>query len=256
MQSHLKLYATVSGSFNQFWNQIQKTILEFQQSGVTVLSPGTSRRTRSRKGFLFLERDEGGPREIETRHLQSIARSDFLYVVNPGGYIGTSAAMEIGYALRAEIPVFLSSPPSDYVIRSLARNEKSVSKIKRIVESLPRKTSKNGLTLRDIQDEVKYLSRKKGFRSESIRDKILLLTEELGELARVSRSLTGMKIRKRHQTGPEYLSNELADFLIYLADIANSSSCDLETAFRHKIRANMQTTWVHSTRPSRLARRL
>jgi len=40
----------------------------------------------------------------------AIDRSDALYVLNPGGYIGTLVKVEIGYALGRRKPIYFSEP--------------------------------------------------------------------------------------------------------------------------------------------------
>jgi len=60
------------------------------------------------------------PVEVEKRHLTAIVASDFLYVNAPGGYIGLSTALEIGFAIANDIPIFsrdriLETPHCDFV---------------------------------------------------------------------------------------------------------------------------------------------
>ena len=55
-------------------------------------------------------------KEIEDMHLNAIERSDFLYVVCPGGYVGNSVIFEMGYAYGKNIPIYSSDLPKDIII--------------------------------------------------------------------------------------------------------------------------------------------
>jgi nucleoside 2-deoxyribosyltransferase len=47
-------------------------------------------------------------RMLEDYHLMSIRQADFVWLHAPEGYIGLSAAFEIGYALAHHIPIYTS----------------------------------------------------------------------------------------------------------------------------------------------------
>ncbi len=102
---------TVSASFRRFLREVQLVMEELFDEGAVVLSP--TRPTPYAEiegGFLLLEGDRSyfnpSVRNVEDRHLMCIARSDFLWVVCPDGYIGNSTAMEIGAAVAADIPIY------------------------------------------------------------------------------------------------------------------------------------------------------
>lgn len=107
----------VSGSFRKFYDGITKTVEEFERCGVKVLSPKVSRIINGGGEFAILESDTTKDiRLLEKNHLAAIKEADFLYVYNPEGYIGTSATMEIGWALALNKPVFSLQKPSDLVL--------------------------------------------------------------------------------------------------------------------------------------------
>lgn len=56
---------------------------------------------------------EMSARSLEDYHLMSIRQADFVWLHAPDGYIGVSAAFEIGYALAHHIPVFSRAIISD-----------------------------------------------------------------------------------------------------------------------------------------------
>lgn len=97
-------------------------------------------------------------------------------------------------------------------------------------------------TLADFQAYVAQLEMERGFADQSVRDKCLLLGEEVGELFKAIRKAEGLKIDVASQFGT--VSEELADVFIYLCAIANRYCIDLEIAFRDKEAINHQREWI------------
>jgi nucleoside 2-deoxyribosyltransferase len=65
-------------------------------------------------------------REIQNHHLTAIAQSDFVWLHAPKGYVGSSAALEIGFAIAHRIPVFSRHRPSDVTLQEYVRTVSSV----------------------------------------------------------------------------------------------------------------------------------
>jgi NTP pyrophosphatase (non-canonical NTP hydrolase) len=96
--------------------------------------------------------------------------------------------------------------------------------------------------LQDFQKYVQKLEKERGFDSESISQKCLLMGEEIGELFKAIRKQDGIHF---DQNSKDYhIDYELADVFIYLCAIANRYNIDLEKAFREKEEINKQRTWV------------
>lgn len=56
------------------------------------------------------------PRYVELRYLHQLHKlgaNGFSYFVNPGGYIGRSAAYELGIAQASNVPCYFSNKPKD-----------------------------------------------------------------------------------------------------------------------------------------------
>lgn len=81
----------------------------------------------------------------------------------------------------------------------------------------------------------------RGFDKNSIVEEMLLLTEEIGELAKVVRQAHGMHIDKNSSVGGA--AEELADVLSYVLSLSNYLGVDLEKAFREKEEKNKKRTW-------------
>ena len=96
-------------------------------------------------------------------------------------------------------------------------------------------------TIKEYQVYIAEMMKVRGFDKNSIVEEMLLLTEEVGELAKVVRKAHGMHMDKNsvHGTAGE----ELADVLSYILSIANYLGVDLEQAFRDKEEKNKRRTW-------------
>jgi NTP pyrophosphatase (non-canonical NTP hydrolase) len=96
-------------------------------------------------------------------------------------------------------------------------------------------------TLQDLQQYVGKTLIYRGFEDQTAQDELLMLCEEVGELA---------KALRQHQNKPKAVDSqsfevayEIADVLWVLACIANRLGVDLETALRAKDERNKQRTW-------------
>ena len=98
----------ISGSFRKYYKEICQAHDIFEQNGIVVLSPQKSRIINPGEEFALLETDlkSLSRKQLEDRHLEAIANSDFVYLVNPNGYIGNSATFEIGYAHGCNKPIY------------------------------------------------------------------------------------------------------------------------------------------------------
>lgn len=72
---------------------------------------------------------------IENHHLLSIKQSDFMWVHAPNGYVGLSVALEIGFAIAHNIPVYSYTELSESIFHPFVRVVPSVF---RGIESLNR----------------------------------------------------------------------------------------------------------------------
>lgn len=102
---------------------------------------------------------------------------------------------------------------------------------------------KENPTLRDIQRYVAALEKERGFHSNTVLEKYLLLAEEVGELAkciRKSTSTMGTDAAKKYDFDT---AGEFSDILIVLCALANRLDVDLEKAFRDKEEVNKKREW-------------
>lgn len=132
------LNATVSGSFRRGMPQVRDAVFELTDLGINVLSPADPRIVDQYGEFVFVASDRlRSINLVQRRHLAAIQASDFLWLVDPEGYVGISSSLEIGYATCAGTPVFASEVPTDLTLRHFVR---VVSKISEVVPLLVSET--------------------------------------------------------------------------------------------------------------------
>lgn len=100
---------------------------------------------------------------------------------------------------------------------------------------------KEQLTIQDFQQYVRDLVKERGFQEESISEIFMLLSEEIGEMAKAARKCIGLKTDNNSRK-PD-LELEIADVFIYILDICNYFDVDLEKAFRDKEEINKKRVW-------------
>ncbi len=110
--------ATVSGSFRRFLTEVQEAVYALTDHGVHVLSPADPRVVDQVGDFLFVASDRLRTiKPVQNRHLAAIAASDLLWLVATDGYVGQSAAMEIGFAAAVGTPIYGLDAPSDLTLK-------------------------------------------------------------------------------------------------------------------------------------------
>lgn len=116
--------------------------------------------------------------------------------------------------------------------------EKDNAYLKRIVQSMGPETS-----LCRLQDYVEQMVQVRGFADETPQDCLLLLTEELGELAKeVRKAHTRIKSDTAKDNSAD-LEGELRDVLMMLLALRRTLDADLMQAFKDKEMINCTRHW-------------
>jgi mazG domain protein len=118
--------AVLCGSYTRDREGLFRAYDELVVTGCQVLSP---RRIQFDDDPVFVRNaaEQGmSPLEIEKGHLLAICQADFVMIYAPDGYVGLSAAMEIGFATAQECPVFSRTAPQDIALRGLVKVVPSV----------------------------------------------------------------------------------------------------------------------------------
>ena len=96
-------------------------------------------------------------------------------------------------------------------------------------------------TLSDLQEHAWQIEKKCGHDADDVKNKCLLLGEEIGELFKAIRKHQGLRIGKKSNVGK--MDEELADILIHVCGIANGLKINLTEAYRTKQKANLKRVW-------------
>ena|ERR1700712_2816119 len=97
-------------------------------------------------------------------------------------------------------------------------------------------------TLADYQTYIKTICEERGWDERTDIEKMLFLTEEVGEVAKEIRKHAGIYGYKTPET-TDGLGEELVDVLNYILDIANVYNIDLTHAFQRKWETNSTRIW-------------
>jgi NTP pyrophosphatase (non-canonical NTP hydrolase) len=227
------LSAVLCGSFRRSPERLRECFATLSAQ-FTILSPLSIDFVDPDAEFVRLPHELGQPENaIEELHLQALKSADLVWLHTPDGYVGTSAAMELGQAWALGVPVFAAERPADPVI---AAKVAIVESIEHVSEALLTRTTLPGNGLERLQRYYRTAALRRGWSAESTRDTLLLMTEELGELARAVRKVEGLA--RHQQDSIANVGEELADMQLYLVHLANGLGLDLAEAVTLKERVN------------------
>lgn len=97
------------------------------------------------------------------------------------------------------------------------------------------------ITLKELQKYIGRVNTERGFDGETPTQRMLLLTEEIGELARAIRKESGMKFSD--STSRSELREEIADVQILLLGIAELTGIDIVKCVIDKDLKNQKRNW-------------
>ena len=109
-------------------------------------------------------------------------------------------------------------------------------------ELLKKLTDKSSIN--EIQSYIKEVMQIRGFNKEKPSDKILLLVEEVGELAKaIRKNENNLGIDKTKEYNYSSIESEIADVFIVLLSICDILNIDLLKAFLNKEEENIKRIW-------------
>ena len=99
-------------------------------------------------------------------------------------------------------------------------------------------------SINEIQSYIKEVMEIRGFNKEKSSDKILLLVEEVGELAKaIRKNERKLGIDKTKEYNYSSIESEIADIFIVLLSICDILNIDLLKVFLEKEEENIKRTW-------------
>ncbi|MGB7721504.1 MAG: MazG nucleotide pyrophosphohydrolase domain-containing protein [Bryobacteraceae bacterium] len=224
------------GSFRQDTEGLKRAYEELLDVGCSVLSPTEVAPIHEADGFVFMKGEETEtPERIELKHLNAIQKATFVWVYAPAGYVGLSAALEVGFAHAQGIPVFCRNDVSDITIKSFVHRVSSPKEVVDLV--VGNKLPIPAPNVRAFQRYYKRVASQRGYERETAQNCLLLMVEEVGELARALRKREKLIRHGASQSVSE--AHELADVFLYTIHMANILGLDLGSAVREKEEVNL-----------------
>lgn len=99
-------------------------------------------------------------------------------------------------------------------------------------------------TLQEVQQYIKEVIEIRGFAQQEIEKNMLLLLEEVGELAKsIRKNATSMSIDKSKINHYDTIESEVADVFIVLNSVCNKLNIDLYKALKDKEKENIKRKW-------------
>ncbi len=99
-------------------------------------------------------------------------------------------------------------------------------------------------SLRDVQKYVNQINEIRGFNEQDITKAMLLLTEEVGELAKaIRKNATDMKTDINKQFNYDSIESEVADVFYVLNCVCNKLNIDIFDCIKEKEGKNINRIW-------------
>ena len=235
----------ISGSFRRYFDGISETVKALEALGIDVLSPKASKVINPGEEFAVLETDNtDDSKTLKQRHLDAIAAADALYLYDPDGYIGDLSKMDLGCAIALGKPVFCKELVADPTLKFFCGTVATPEQVKLTLTSRsPLETINKHSSVDTLQQYIHDMVARRGFDKETPRDVLLLMMEEVGELAKAVRKYLGLKSDEDRKERYPKLESELADVFIYLLDLANLLEISLFHALHEKEKENEKRSW-------------
>ena len=108
------LKTVIGGSYRKHLKTLMQLKKNLQNEGILVLSPVGELAINPNEEFVVLDADPvHDPRILQDSIFAKIRASSFHVVANVGGYIGSAAKLEMGYAIAHGIQILTLEPIDD-----------------------------------------------------------------------------------------------------------------------------------------------
>lgn len=122
---------------------------------------------------------------------------------------------------------------------NLEEESNNKNKQKSLLKLLSKKDS-----LSDVQNYVKQVNELRGFQNQELQDTMLLLTEEIGELAKaIRKDYTDMKVDVNKLSNYGSIESEIADVFYVLSCVCNKLDINILDALKKKEAENVNRVW-------------
>jgi NTP pyrophosphatase (non-canonical NTP hydrolase) len=97
-------------------------------------------------------------------------------------------------------------------------------------------------TLRDFQDFMREFEKEKGFDTDTLRDKCILLGEEVGELFKAIRK-DNLAVKTDKDSDKFDVASEISDIITVLMTVAIRLDVDIQNVVFEKMKKNVERVW-------------
>jgi NTP pyrophosphatase (non-canonical NTP hydrolase) len=228
------LSVVICGTFRRDPDGLRRTWHALAEAGCTILSPLDISFVAEEQGFVLAAHELGRtPKEVEEGHLEAMQTAHFVWLHAPEGYVGRSAAMELGFAHALGLPVYAEELPTDVALAGLVRQVGSPgAAITSFFSDPPDAPSR---PLAALQRYYERAAVARGWDDETPDECLALLGDEIAELS-------SAMAEPRDERGSVYSKDgtggELADVQLYVVHLANLLGLDLGRAVAAKERIN------------------
>jgi len=99
-------------------------------------------------------------------------------------------------------------------------------------------------SVRQVQQYIKEINTIRGFEGQAVQDTMLLLTEEIGELAKsIRKNATNISTDVNKQYHYDSIESEVADCFYVLASVCNKLEIDMFSSLKEKEKENIHRVW-------------
>jgi len=173
--------AVLCGSYRRGIPSLLAAYEKLSAAGVSVLSPSGIEFIAEIDGYVLNRVGIPLPKAVEGLRLNCIRAADLVWLHAPGGYVGLSGALEIGFANAVGTPVYAEEMPSDDALCSLV----TVSPLDDVIaETSSGENDNSEPSPLSLQENQSSAARDWGYRHKSAQEIMMLITEEIEGLAR------------------------------------------------------------------------
>lgn len=129
----------ICGSYRKDAEGLLRLFQELEATGCRILSPLSLDFANPGEAFVTTTNDQYfSISELERFHLRALREADVIWLHNPDGYVGLSAAYELGYAAALQKKIFAFEPPQDQMLATQTTVVSSVFEALRVCALLHR----------------------------------------------------------------------------------------------------------------------
>ncbi len=100
------------GSSMKYRSLVREVVVQLAELGLEPIFPNLEYSNENSDNAGTLEEKK----RLAIEHYKAIDDADIVYLLTPGGYMGTSCKLELGYAIAKEKSMYFSEPTNDIAL--------------------------------------------------------------------------------------------------------------------------------------------